>query len=133
MYVMSGNGQNAQSHSQNSAATFTVFGYMHTYITAVIYTYVRRCVLYVQSNLSTMNPLRATETVCYVHYIRVFTTSEFIYNRINSVHSKVYVCYIREFIVSRVHYSGVQLYYIHIHSLNAACTYICTYVCMHVL
>ena len=59
-------------------------------------------------NLSITNHLGTAEKV---HYIRVFTTSGFIYNRVNiGVHSKVYVCYIREFIVSRVHYREGQLY-----------------------
>ena len=38
-----------------------------------------------------MNPLRTTEKV---HYIRVFTISEFIYNRVVGVHSKVYVNFV---------------------------------------
>ena len=53
----------------------------------------------IQSNLSVTNHLRTAEKV---HYIRVFTTSGFIYNRVNmQVYIVRYVCYVREIIVSR--------------------------------
>ena len=127
MYVMSGNGQRPQSHSQNSAATFTVFGYICMYVTAVMHTslqsyvlmylrtYVRRCVPYVRSNLSITSPLKATETV---YYVRVFTTSGCLLHQ--GVHSsrcslRQGVHYIRVFTTSGcslhqdVHYIRVHL------------------------